>query len=873
MSDHVNKNFLNKFLSKHLLPEEYKRKVNNELLKKQHVLNHFKKLEEKNNKKLNDTLKEETVSSVDKIFYRSRKRLQENKNKETEWIPFTSPLGLFYFNKDTNEVMNSFGQIVDFDALTFDSQYSSSEGEENSRISQASTEQRSPIYALAFSWPYDWMSSGIVFTQSTGTKNLLAYSDDHSVQTTNYVTDYENTGNAGCWQRRNISTVQSGFLDPLGGTNATKIVFSNVPGDYSQFYQLQYEIKPNTPYTYSFWVNTSLSNSGTNYSIFNSTNTNTGYLYMTGGSIDVSSNDGWKQISNTFTTGLTQDALAIYIANRDNSDGSEIYLWGTQLEEGSSATSFESTNGFKEFRSGGYSPSTGEKTYSYDLNLWANYASSIGATYIAPMVRAPFGRNTSRNLSTFMDGWTLSYVLKLSAQQLNAMPEGLKVISSNNFDYGEMLKHDNDKIAVTGITGFAFIDDDLYYLVENGYYHGPWADSGINLYKNYWSQMLDALYSYGASVDQVHQDNEYNFSLMWSMDILGSFKTPVRDALVNDSRYTQPWQGLTSWKGIMDIYGATSGEIFNYYSGLTSYTIWNYISSKYVGKVFDEIFYQTTKLKNQNVIVSNYNFFKTDAVTNTQKIEDAPPEANGHPVYVDSIVGNAAAPYLYGEMAASVGGTGNDVAWKIRSADPTRFYRFFPPDGENLSSINSTRWSKFLITLQTVRAIKRSDSSIPITPWVSSENYFAGYAGSIVGVPTEDLQDKINFYFEAIRHMALTGTKHFLWWNDYSITRNNNGQIITQSHFNNMSNVLEEVNSKIGGFTPSTMVTERISYYSQYLISGAPAASGGYWWRVTPKPGFIITVNGVVINSSTEVGVWMFTTTPDVPVCTNVVPV
>lgn len=732
-------------------------------------------------------------------------------------------------------------------------------------------EQRTPIYALSFYSPYEWMSSGGVFVQSHGSKNILAFSNNLSVQTVNFTTDVLNTGNAKAWERRYIASVETGFNDPIGGTSASKITLTNTPGEYSRFFQIQ-EVKPNSPYTYSFWVNTSLTNSGFNYAIYNTTiNPNLGYVLIDSDNLYVTPNNGWVKRTKSFTTGMTQYGVAIYTLNADNSNGSVAYLWGLQLEEGLTATSFEITTGHKEFTEGMYS-GNGTRTYIPDINLWLNYASSIGATYISPMSRPPFGVNSSRNLTTFMDGWTLSYILKRSAQELSLLPEGLKVIASNNFDYGQMLEHTDDKITVSGINGITFVDDDLSYETKPNSYYGSWNDAGISLYKKYWSDMLDAIYDYGGSVDQIHQDNEYNYPSMWGFNGRGD-REDIRDAYVNDNRYKNSWRGITSWESTMATYGATAGYIFDYGDiGFTSYTIWNYMAGKITGKVFDEIFYQTTKLKNPNVLVSNYNFFQTDAVTVTNKITDAPPDAAGHPNFANNIVGNISAPYLYGELSPGLGGTWG--VWWIRPSDPTRLDRFFPQDGIVPETVNPSRWTRLISTLQTIRSIKRANPQNIITPWISSVNYFQGYVQDVQSAQPENLQDKTDIYYEAIRHMGVSGVKHFLWWNGETVKwTKESGQTIVQSHYNDLSDVLGEINTRIGGSTPIAMVTERISWLCEYIISGAPAESGGYWWRVTPKPGKTITVNGTTtIDSSSEVGAWIYTETSDIPSVTVLAP-
>lgn len=735
-------------------------------------------------------------------------------------------------------------------------------------------EQRTPIYGLVWTTPYMWRSSGGVFVQSHGSKNILAFSNDLSVENVNFPSDPLNTGPAKAWDRLEIQSVENGFNDPIGGTSASKITVTTNPSPtaYSRFFQLQQDVKPNTAYTYSFWTNTTLTSSNFNYAIYNTTvHPDSGYVFIDGGAVNPTPNNGWVKTTKSFTTGVTQYGVAIYALNRDFCDGAVAYLWGLQLEEGLTATSFEITKGHKEFGTGLYDANN-TRVYQPDINLWANYYSSIGATYLSPMTRPPFGVNTSRNLTTFMDGWTLSYMLKRTAQELSLLPEGLRVIASNNFDYGQMLEHTDDKITVNGMTGIIFVDDDLSYDVENNSYYGSWNDGGINLYKQYWAEMLDALYAYGGSVDQVHQDNEYSYSLMWALDGRPN-RNDIVLAYVNDNRYKTQWRGMPSWESTMATYGATASYIFNYGDiGFTSYTIWNYVVGKNTGKVFDEIFYQTTKLKNPNVLVSNYNYFQTDAAAVTNKITDAPPDGNGHPNFNDNVVGNASAPYLYGELSLGIAGPVNNTVWLVRPSDPTRFDRFFPQDGIALSTVNPSRWTRMISTLQTIRSIKRANPQNIITPWISSVNYPSGYIQDLSGVQAEAMEDKVNIYYEVIRHMGVSGVKHFLWWNDFSISWPGNIQTIQESHFKDLSDVLGEINTRIGGSTPIAMVTERISWLAEYIISGAPAESGGYWWRATPKPGKTIIVNGTTIDSSTEVGAWIYTESGDIPSVTVLAP-
>jgi hypothetical protein len=729
-------------------------------------------------------------------------------------------------------------------------------------------EQREPIYALGWNWPYDWISSGMVFTQSTGTKNVLAYSNDYSVETVNYPTDDQNTGNADCWSHRNIDTIETGFTDPFGGTLASKITFNNNPGDYGYIQQLQCELKPNTPYTYSFWVNTSLSSSGNYYLFLNSSNVSS-YSTMVQNNIDVSGANGWQQLTYTFTTGVTQDSVMVRILGRDNTDGSVFYIYGTQLEEGSTATTFETTNGFKEFRSGRYSPTTGVKTYSHNEDLYINYAKNIGATYISPMVNIPSGRNNSRKFTSLMSGWTMSYILKLGARLLERLPQGLKVAQSNCF-HEMFFVHKNDGITVAGFTGTKFVDDDLYYLRRDGYYYSSWADNGISMGYRYFDDLLDAVYSYGGSIDQFHLDDEQGGKqIMWSLQNFTQREDIVR-SIVADSRYNQPWRGLSAWRDYMDIYGATALPMFNaVYDGITNYNTWNYVCAKFASKVYNEVFYEPAKLKNENILLSNYNNFGTDSALITRRILDGAPDSNSHPIHSDSLVGNASAPSLYGEL---YGVMSSEALYRVDNSDPTRLRSIVETGSSNTTlvrNIGPSRWIRLIATLQAMRSIKRGLPEKAITPWVS--NFFAGWPALSGAIDIAENSAATNaeiyslyvvnplFYYESIRHMALTGTKHFLWWNN-NVTYSDGGA--DANAFKAMSDVLEEVNDRLGGYSKTSLVTDRISWFENYIISGAPAKSGGYWWRITPKPGYKVICNGQEIDwyeKIFDVGEWIFT--------------
>jgi hypothetical protein len=114
MGRHVNENFLNKFLGKNILTEEQKTAIALKNRKANYIKDHLQKLEERKSRTLKKEIREEIDSTVNKVFYRVKDQLNEAKQKAaTELIPYFTPYGILYFNKDTQEWFNTFGQAVD----------------------------------------------------------------------------------------------------------------------------------------------------------------------------------------------------------------------------------------------------------------------------------------------------------------------------------------------------------------------------------------------------------------------------------------------------------------------------------------------------------------------------------------------------------------------------------------------------------------------------------------------------------------------------------------------------------------------------------------------------------------------------------------
>lgn len=141
------------------------------------------------------------------------------------------------------------------------------------------------------------------------------------------------------------------------------------------------------------------------------------------------------------------------------------------------------------------------------------------------------------------------------------------------------------------------------------------------------------------------------------------------------------------------------------------------------------------------------------------------------------------------------------------------------------------------------------------------------------------------YFYELMRHACLHGAKAFNYWNTSGFKNATSRYNLYGGNFNPLATfyptasgyqqsgdttylqdmkvlneVLNEYNARMGGFVNTTHLTDRISYLSNYVVSGAPGLTKGSWWRVTIKPGTTFIVQGMTLPTpSGEIGSWFYT--------------
>ena len=740
-------------------------------------------------------------------------------------------------------------------------------------------EIRSAINGFAWSWPNSWVWSGNMYTRSNNNKNLVAFSQNFEIESI--------APSTSTWARQNIQSIIGGITAPDGSTTASLV--TSIPGGsdiYVALRQTQYELKPGTTYTFSYYLNVSEGTYGT-FRFRDVTGTQINYDLQPSISVGPT---GWQRCSYTLKTDTNQQALDFYVVSRDNLSGESLsgatfVIWGSQLEEGSTATSYVKTYGFREALGGSYGATMA--IYQYNEDSWLNYGPTNGITYVWPLVN--LYRQSYATLDE-MYGWTQNSEIQRISSQLKKLPETKRAMQPTLFNREDWFRLTSDKISATGAASNEYFNDNYPFSKSNiaNFWPSPWSDYGISAGTQFFGELLNIFGSTGVTLDYIFGDNESGFYTNFAITTITGGIT----GYLNDERYYQSWNGLSSWNSVMNLYGVCAQNIFGpaqYQSNdKVAYLVWNDIGTNYRNYSLNSMFGNPSIQKYPNITVSNYgNYISDNGPTY------GAPDPFGHPNFVTSLIGNAASPILYGEITQidPIVSPGNVF---VNPADPS--FLILAVVGASGATLGKGPWTSFIQAMQTLRSAKRGAPNTPITPWVASvkDSSIPQYNDSRVA-PTIGFADvtagynytlgytlggngNSAYYYELIKHVCLHGVKALGYFNPASFAfRDSSGVLLNERDYfasglttytNDIflfNETLKEINDKIGGFTLTTADASRISWLAPYLASGAPGPNGiTWWWRITTNPGNTTFVNGQTLSVANNniVGTWVATSGP-----------
>jgi len=390
-----------------------------------------------------------------------------------------------------------------------------------------------------------------------------------------------------------------------------------------------------------------------------------------------------------------------------------------------------------------------------------------------------------------------------------------------------------------------------------------WGATAINQISEDWKVMCSGLKNRGANIDYLVFDTE-GFPGNAFTDYPVGNRQAALESIESDPRAQQEWYGARPLKTVLTQDGkyptnsALRAATNRHPQTEPSYIYWNGGLSSIRNASMTYCFYETAKQNYPDIGLSNYESFKT-----TDK--DWAYDPYGHPVYQENTVGDGAAPYLYASW-------NSDTAWVVDPYDNTRIIRNNTNTfTDTLPRFKNSIWNCFLVDIQQVRAIKRADSAAYLRPWIRPRGW-TGDAGFIVGITFGQQYSPASgekFYYEVIRHCSVLGAEHFYYWNSADTSATTNSEIISRN-CTELNGVMQEVNDLLGGYSPDTVTKNRISFNTDYVVSGTKAAGGDnkdkYVWRITPKPGLtLISETGRPLTVDADGGAWLVTSSVVIP--------
>ena len=406
--------------------------------------------------------------------------------------------------------------------------------------------------------------------------------------------------------------------------------------------------------------------------------------------------------------------------------------------------------------------------------------------------------------------------------------------------------------------------------------HLIWPDNEIPKMQTDWKSFLTLIDGDLQNQDglriaktRIVSDNEY-------ITVNNNFHVnkPYYDGLVADPRYNQTKYGAPSlksqlggitWNG-QGIAFCGSGCGFN-----TDYIVWNKSVENISTAAISEAILTPFRQRYAGV---SHEFRAMSVDSNIITFRDGYPGVDGHEAYHDNLLfGDSANLHLYGRFNP------DSSVWCIDPAADTKLKRITNTATETPFTWHNNPWNAFMTSVQAVRSVKRGllSSFLPntsIIAFIGPKDWTgidpAGLSPARVGFVNTQ------YYDEMIYHASLTGIEVFGFFNGLEFTSPMTDLINGSAHrakrieqFTVINDILVDINGELEGYTPISLDTTRISYNSEYVISGAPKLDGKFLWRVTPKRenNIIILADGSEANKAPgEIGVWITTDTATAPI-------
>jgi hypothetical protein len=385
----------------------------------------------------------------------------------------------------------------------------------------------------------------------------------------------------------------------------------------------------------------------------------------------------------------------------------------------------------------------------------------------------------------------------------------------------------------------------------------PYAENAITRLRTDWLTIANALNTNGAIPDYIIFDSEKG-GLFGIFGRAGGDENEVNNIILDPVSF-ETWYTTPSFSNLYTSFGTLPFANYNniknnvFHPQLNpEYLYWNKAVQALFVELLDQSFYLPTLQIFPNIKMSNY---ENKALNDSDYYYDS----NGHTVKSYRLMGDGNAPVLYGSWTSP-------SVYGIMASDTTRLVR---TNFTTTLEFAVTAWNQFLILINNMRAVRRA-STAPIRPWIASID-FTGDAAFNPKWKTDTTVDPTlaeGLYWESIRHACLTGAEMFNYWN----TSDNTTQKLN-ANCSKLNTVLEDVNTRLGGYSNTVANLNNVNFTATNMISGAKIfGTENYLWRVTVRPGYQLldsVSNPIEVDS--DGGAWIVTSNSTIPTISSTI--
>jgi hypothetical protein len=441
--------------------------------------------------------------------------------------------------------------------------------------------------------------------------------------------------------------------------------------------------------------------------------------------------------------------------------------------------------------------------------------------------------------------------LRAIKDRLLELPKGKRTISPRRYDQGNFF-------ASSYAIGATYWDS-----YPNGVTASIFADSIGATLANDFKLVLEKLKDLGADIDYIPFDmEEVGIKAQYDSNSANALFDSRVNAIISDDRYNQSYYGGQPFSEILgEFSGFTLNDILN---GVAhpqlnpSYLYWDRAITSNFASWSNEFFVKTAQSVLPQVNISNYNGYLAGA-TNDNYFYDG----NLHTARFKSVIGNAQAPVMYG-------GIGPTLAYGVLISDSTKIFRTNVPGFTTYAGgFPNTAWNNFLIIVQNIRSVKRETPNIPLRPWIASIDW---KETSFPTAPWKESASNTGLYYEMVRHLCLSGTEMFNYWNPNDWRDDTNPYSSPNrltTNLINLNKTIADVTTRLGGYSNTIGNFNKIDFLTNYIISGSKIVNTNkYLWRFTPKPGEGLFQNdetNTLIILDSDGGAWIETETSEMP--------